>query len=972
VLRDLFAWLRGERGVRIQILGPVEVFAAEGPVHLARRQQRLILGILAIKANRVVSGDRLIDLIWRDRPPKQARAVIQTRVSELKTALAEYFGDRLPLMSRGSGYVLAVESDLVDAHHFRRLVERARGADSPEQARGLLRKALNSWHGPMLGGWLPGDSHAALCGGFEASRLTAAEYLLELEIGSSERIAAVDDLRELVEANPTRERLTALAMSALHRAGRTAEALHLFDRCRRWLADELGVDPGAELQSTYLTIVRGDGGAPAVDIQLSADPGENCAVRRPAARQTHAGSAGAFRVVAPHLLPADIPDFTGRTNEAAALRQVLVSDRSGARLAVVSGPGGVGKTALCVRVAHGMHDRFSGGELYVDLHGFDRPMALKPYDVLARFLRALGVESALPETLDERAELYRHLVAGREIVVVLDNARDVDQVRPLLPGSPSCAVVITSRSRLAAAVGGTPIDLDVLSASQAVELISRMAGNARIGREPSAALALVDLCGRLPLAVRIAAARLVSKPHWSVQHLVDRLSDERRRLDHLSYGDLDVRASIALSYDGLGAEARLLLCLLGDIDLPEVNVWTSAALLDQHPVDAEEVLEQLHDAQLIDVAGREAGGYSRYRLHDLVRLFARERVELELTSADREAGRGRAFGAWLYLVESAYGRVYGDGSENVRSPANRHVVDERLADILTADPLAWFDIDREVVIAMIRRAAEEGRAEACWGMACTSASLFEMRRYFDDCRRILDTAMDVVTATGDSLGRAAVLRCLATLSGNRNDNEQANERLKEAAALFEQLRDRHGWALAALQLAVIYRHQNRNDAATALLQRAVAGLRDGGDRGGEAFGLRSIAQARLAEGSLAEADALLDQALKLARQGRSRRREAQILFYQGMLRLEQRRSRAAEQMFLEVLVLARELKDRPGEIQAHRGLALCHESNGDLGRAEMTLLAALELARQPDPTLLERMVLDELSRLSNIGSRKVS
>ncbi len=946
--------------MRLQVLGPVELSAADGPIYLARRQQRLVLGILAVEANRHVSCDQLIDLVWGGHPPRQARAVVQSRVSEIRAALAGHLEGQQGLVTRGNGYVLDIEPELVDVHKFRLLVEQAHDADD-EQTRKLLRSALELWRGPVLGGWLPAYSHATLCGGIEALRVTVAEELFAVELKLGRHHSVVDEVNELAAANLGREGLTALAMTALYRTGRTAEALQLFDRCRRWLADELGVDPGTELQELHVDILRG-GSEPLV--RDADNHRQTVAVggRPDTTQDREQPSPETFSVAQPQLLPVDIPDFTGRTVELARLHDALTGIGGGARLAVVSGPAGVGKTALSVHVAHLLRERFPHGQLYVNLHGADRT-GPSPSEVLARFLRALGVDSAMPDTLDERAELYRDLVAGRDILVVLDNARDADQVRPLIPGSSSCAVLITSRTRLAAAVGGNSVDLEVLTDPHAVDLMARITGAERVRSEPLAAAGLATLCGGLPLAIRIAAARLVAKPHWSIGRLVDRLADEQRRLDQLSYEDLNVRASIALSCAGLSPDAQLLLCRLGDLDLPEINVWTSAALLDIHPMEAEEVLEQLYDAQLIDVAGREAGGYSRYRLHDLVRLFAKERARSDDDPSALRAARHRAFGAWLYVTEMAYGKVYGDGSENIASPAPRHDVGENLASILTADPLIWFDTERQSIIRIIHETAKDQQSAFCWGLACTSFSLFEMRRYFDDCRNILDTASALVTTTSDSLGHATVLYRMAPLSSARNDNEQALRQFRQAAALFEESGDRHGWALATSYIAMIHRLLNRNDLAITYLHHALADLRNGSDKGAEAFALRNLAQSHLETADYHAADGYLEQALELARLGKSRRREAQILFYQGMLRLEQDRCLEAERLFVEVLTLTRALGDRPGQIQAQRGLALSCERTGDRDRAEAMLLTALQLAHQPGPTLFERRIREELARL---------
>jgi predicted ATPase len=328
----------------------------------------------------------------------------------------------------------------------------------------------------------------------------------------------------------------------------------------------------------------------------------------------------------PRLLPADISDFTGRAIEVAQLRSALTQPGTEVRLAVVTGAGGVGKTALTVHVAHQVSRHFPDGQLYLNLRGYQTSEPVRPADALGRFLRALGVDSPLPETADERAELYRNLLADRRVLVVLDNAHTADQVRPLIPGTAACAVVVNSRSRLAGALAGTEVTVDGLDESHATKLLTRIAGPERVSAEPQATSALVESCGGLPLALRISAAWLAAKPHWTIKRLAERLADERHRLDQLAFEDLDVRSSIAFSYRGIDADARRLLCRLSDIDLVDIDVCCSAALLGHGPAQAEEILEQLYDARLIDVAGHEPNGYSRYRLHDLVRLFVKERI----------------------------------------------------------------------------------------------------------------------------------------------------------------------------------------------------------------------------------------------------------------------------------------------------------------------------------------------------------
>jgi DNA-binding SARP family transcriptional activator/tetratricopeptide (TPR) repeat protein len=940
--------------VDVCVLGPVELHGSDGPVRLARRQQRLVLGILAVEANRTVSCERLIDLMWGLRAPRNARAAIQTRVSELRSVVGRHAAAGEGIFARGDGYTLTIDVDRVDVHRFQALVAQARQATSDQAVRELLRPALRLWRGPALGGWLPADSHVALCGAVDAVRLVVAEDLFEAELRLGRHQAVADSIFELANGQLQRERLVGLAMTAFHRSARTAEALQLYERCRRWLADELGASPGRGLQDLHLAILRDASDAAG---QPFADGGT--------APRAESDRPEAFRPVVPQLLPVGIPDFTGRAAEVTHLRAALLQEAGTARLAVVTGAGGVGKTSLSIHVAHQLRERFEHGQLYVDLHGYGGAQTPSAMNVLGRFLRALGVEAALPDTVDERAELYRTLLAERRVLVVLDNARTADQARPLLPGSSSCAVVITSRGRLAAVLGGVDVSLSVLDESQGVRFLSRVVGEQRIGAEPLAAAALARACGGMPLALRISAARLVTKPHWSVGRLAERLADEQRRLDHLAYEDLDVRSTIEVSYRGVDVEARQLLCRLGAVGLAEADVWSSAALLDTSPAQAEEVLEQLVDAQLIDVTGSDVGGYSRYRLHDLVRLFAQERAAADDSAAESDAARRRLLAAWLQLADLAYGNLFGSSaSENVRRPAPRHVVDPGLAAVLTAEPLGWFDANRQTILVLVRDAARCGLSTLCWGLACTASSPFEMLRHLEDCREALDVAHRCASAAGDRRGRAATLFRLGTFHGNTGDQERRNDRLQEAVALFAELGDGHDEALATTYLGIGCRAQGRNDLAQRHYGKALALLADGDDYGATATVVRCIAQLNLAVGNSATVDGDLTRALELYRRQKSRRREVQTLFFQGIFRLRQGRENDAERLFVEAWTLARLLGDRSGQLETQRGIALCLARRGATGRAEQALRRLLRQARQPMPTAIEAKIRGDLARLA--------
>jgi hypothetical protein len=363
------------------------------------------------------------------------------------------------------------------------------------------------------------------------------------------------------------------------------------------------------------------------------------------------------RRAVPGLLPADIADFTGREEQVAqARRHLLATAGDEPRIAVpivaVGGQGGVGKTSIALHAAHGIASHFPDGQLFADLHGNSHPRS--PMEVLGRFLRAFGLSrSQIPDALEERAEVYRGLLSGRKVLVLLDDAASEAQVAPLLPGSPSAAVLITSRRSLAGLAGAAHVDVDVFDARGSVELFTRIAGIQRVAPEPRAVARITEMCDHLPLALRIVGARLCARQHWSIQQMADRLSDEDRRLDELRYGDMEIRASISLSYDGVSEPARRLLRRLAIPDARFFPDWVAAALLDMPFSPAQDLLDELVDAHLIKIDG------GRYRFPDLIRLFARERLAAEETAASRKAGLDRVLGALLALAGEGDRHQYG-------------------------------------------------------------------------------------------------------------------------------------------------------------------------------------------------------------------------------------------------------------------------------------------------------------------------
>jgi DNA-binding SARP family transcriptional activator len=620
--------------MEFRILGPLEARHDGRRLALGPPKQRAVLGVLLLYANHTVSVDRFVDGLWGEAPPATVAAMLQVYVSRLRRILRcgrEHDTEGPKIVTERPGYRLLVEADKVDSHRFERLVEQGRRAladDEPEQAATILREALSLWRGPALA-----DVASELVGQIttarlDETRLAAEEDRIEADLRCGRHHRVVSELKELVAVHPLRERPCGQLMLALYRSRRHVEALQFYQDTRRRLVDSFGIEPGAELQRLQRAI-------------LSADPALEW---RPSRQQP--ARVELVAPVPPRQLPPDIGTFTGRQEELAWLCALLTRPTAAAPVVIsaINGSAGIGKSALAVHAAHRLAERFSDGQLYVDLQGAATGLAPREsIEVLSLFLRSLGVDGKyIPGKVEEAAVLYRSLVSNRRMLILLDNAATVAQVRPLLPAGPGCGVLITSRQVLAALDATAHLRLDVLSPETAVDLLAQVAGPARVAAEPEAAARLTRLCGWLPLAVRIAGAKLAGRPHWSVARLADRLADERWRLDELRVGDLDVRAAMKVSYEGCAKEERRAFRLLGMLDAPDFAPWVLAALLAVPLATAEDLAERLVDARLLEAARQDPAGQTRYRFHELLRLYARERLHDEEPEPARQAALKRA------------------------------------------------------------------------------------------------------------------------------------------------------------------------------------------------------------------------------------------------------------------------------------------------------------------------------------------
>jgi DNA-binding SARP family transcriptional activator len=609
--------------------------------------------MLALNANRVITVDQLVDAVWGVHPPSTPRTQIQICVSGLRKTLRT-IGCTARITTLDPGYVLEIDGDKLDRHVFDRLVRSAQtheAADRLDEAVGSLRSALALWRGPALTD-VPGEVIGAAARRLDERRVTADSERLRLELAMGRHAEIIPDLRALVDENPMREELYANLMLALYRAGRQTEALEAFREARAVLVEEVGIEPTERLRSLERAILNREKG---LDAPQHVPP-----------PQVTAGEVGG-------QLPAGIADFTSRETLLAEIRSLLSTghgDPAGFLPIVgLSGRGGIGKSCLAVQAAHMLGESFPDGQLYANLRGSRHDQA---GDVLARFLRALGVPAAaIPDSLREREELYRSKLTGRRILVVLDNVEDEYQVPPLLPGVPRCGVIVTSRSGLSALSGARWIHLTGLDREQSLALLTRQLGEDRVAGEREAAVDLVRLCAGLPLALRIAAARLIARPHLRIADFVALLADEDRRLDELSHGCLELRSTINSSYEALPEDARRLLRRLSVIESAEFPGWAAAALLDTGVRPAWALIESLVDAGMLDAVAHSASGSVRYGFPDFVRAFAREQLEARESSAARAEATRRWLGGLLSRVRQAHDIEHGDGYPVQPSPALR-------------------------------------------------------------------------------------------------------------------------------------------------------------------------------------------------------------------------------------------------------------------------------------------------------------
>jgi DNA-binding SARP family transcriptional activator len=933
-------------GVNFGLLGPLVVTDGSRLVPVSAPRQRVLLAALLLEAGRVVSLDALAETLWEGQPPAGARGALHSAVQRLRATLGPD-GGRL-IETRPPGYLIRIGDGELDVRNFSVLAARGHAAAADgrwAEAADLLRSALGLWRGEPLA-----DVPSQLLRDREVppiqdQRLQALAARISADLNLGRHGEVVAELRQVVAAHPLQEQFHAQLMLGLYRSGRPADALAAYQEARRVLADEVGIDPGPELQQLHQRILTadpellrtaGDPAAPApagAAAPAAAAPGPG--LRRPVAPEP----------VVPRQLPAATRHFAGRDEALRALARL--ADEAAAShttvIAVLDGTAGIGKTTLAVHFAHQVAGRFPDGQLYVNLRGFDPAgPPVPPAEAVRLFLDALAAPAGrMPDGLDAQAALYRSLLAGKRMLVLLDNARDVDQVRPLLPASAGCLVIVTSRRQLTslvAAEGAFPLTLDVLSDAEAQELLDRRLGPQRAAADPAATSELIRLCARLPLALSIAAARTASQPGLPLAALAADLRDARGRLDALDAGHaaVNVRAVLSWSYQQLDPPAARLFRLLGLHAGPDISAAAAASLAGLPMPEARRRLGELTRAHLLAEQVR-----GRFSCHDLLRAYAAELTRSADSEAERNAATSRMLDHYLHTAARAALLLHPARRPVVLAPPEPGTTPEPLGD--GSQALAWFQAERRVLMAAISRAQEAGFLVHAWQIPWAMSRFLDARGRWHDWAVTEQIAMAAADRLGDRSAQAGAHQRYGYAQARLGRLDEAYTHLGRALDIHLELGDQAGQAYVHNALAITLNFQARYTEALGHARQALDAYTAVGDQPGRALALNSVGWFHAVLGDHEQALRYCGQALSLFYELGHQEGTANALDSLGFAHQQAGQHASAIGCYQQALDRHREIGHRWGMAEALGHLGDSHQAAGHPSEARAAWEAALEI-----------------------------
>ncbi|MEV4630780.1 BTAD domain-containing putative transcriptional regulator [Micromonospora sp. NPDC049523] len=911
-------------------------------------QQRTMLALLMARAGEPVSLAEVVDTMWGQEPPDSAVNAVHRNVGMLRRALEPQLAARSPgqwLIRSGGGYRLDVDADTLDLLRFRHLVRQARAATADGQATERMRlftEALELWQGNGPGGIDPRVRHHPTFTAIDREYLATAREagdLARTAVASDRLLAAV---RQAAEQAPYDEPLQARLLLALATAGHQADALEIYQKIRGRLAEELGLDPGPELTSAHEAVLRQTAhvGKPRTQ------SGHNQPATNPPATAERPTAQIATNPP-PTQLPADLPTFTGRRAELAqalALRTDATSPGT-VVISAIGGMAGIGKTTFAVHWAHQVAHRFPDGQLYVNLRGFEPSgQAMSPGEALQHLVSALGVpRQEIPTGLDTQAALYRSRIAGRRMLVLLDNARDADQVRPLLPGSPGCLVIVTSRNDLAGLVatsGAHPLPLGMLSRAEAHDFLTRRIGASRVAAEPDAVDEIIALCAGLPLALAIVTARVATHPGFALAAVAAELRETYGTLDAFvgTEAVTNVRSVFSWSYQALSPDAARLFRLLGPHPGPDVTVPAAASLTGLPVRHVRPLLAELTRAHLLteQVPGR-------YTCHDLLRVYA-----TELTEDDdaRRSALHRTLDHYLHTAHRGDALLSPNRDPITLSDAQDGVVPEPLADLPHA--FAWFAAEEPVILAAVEQAAAHGFDRHAWQLAWAANSYLQRRASPDSMLRLQTTATRAALRDGDVAAYARNLNGLAIACAQSGQLDQAYEHLLEALALFVELGDVRGESRTRQNLTHTVVRQGKPQEALHHAQKALALCESTGDRMGQARALGAMGWALTRLGEHRQALRYCEQARPVLAEFGDAPGEAAAAHSTGHAHHHLGEYPEAMDHYQQAIALSRGSGDHNYEAMVLHHLGDTQQAAGDPTAARASWELALTTIRNPD------------------------